>query len=43
MVQVSKEADGSKSARIATQPVRAGSSASVTLTYDNDDLSHARQ
>jgi hypothetical protein len=33
--------DGPKSARIATQPVRAGSSASVTLTYDNDDLSDA--
>src|ERR1700730_5079954 len=32
--------DGSKSARIATQPVRAGSSASVMLTYD-DDLSNA--
>ena len=30
--------DGSKSARIASQPVRAGSSASVTLTYDIDHL-----
>jgi hypothetical protein len=33
--------DGSNSARIATQPVRAGSSASVMLTYDIDDLSDA--
>jgi hypothetical protein len=33
--------DGPKAARIATQPVRARSSASVTLTYDNDDLSDA--
>jgi len=33
--------DGSKSARISTQPVRAGSSASVTLTYDVDHLSDA--
>jgi hypothetical protein len=33
--------DGSKSARISTQPVEAGSSASVTLTYDVDDLSDA--
>jgi hypothetical protein len=33
--------DGSKSARIATQPVRAGSSASVTLTHDVDHLSDA--
>jgi hypothetical protein len=33
--------DGSESARISTQPVRAGSSASVTLTYNVDHLSDA--
>jgi hypothetical protein len=33
--------DGSKSARISSQPVTAGSSASVMLTYDIDDLSDA--
>jgi hypothetical protein len=33
--------DGSKSTRISTQPVSAGSSASVTLTYDVDHLSDA--
>jgi len=33
--------NASKSARIATQPVKAGGSGSVTLTYDIDDLSDA--
>src|SRR5262249_47731189 len=33
--------DGSKSVRVSSQPVTAGSSASVTLTYDIDDLSDA--
>jgi hypothetical protein len=33
--------DGSKSVRIASQPVKARSSASVTLTYDVDELSDA--
>jgi hypothetical protein len=33
--------DGSKSARVSSQPVTAGSSASVMLTYDIDDLSDA--
>ena len=33
--------DGSKSVRVSSQPVTAGSSASVMLTYDIDDLSDA--
>jgi hypothetical protein len=33
--------DGSKSARVSSQPVTAGSSASVMLTYDIDELSNA--
>jgi len=33
--------DGSKSARVSSQPVTAGNSSSVTLTYDVDDLSDA--